>query len=79
MDRVIAKKRWTTKKVLTIAGIAALVILIAGSVYFTSGKSRLNVDTERVTIAEIKKRQFPGIYTGEWSRDADHYHLPGRD
>ncbi len=58
MDRVIAKKRWTTKKVLTIAGIAALIILIAGSVYFTSGKSRLNVDTERVTIAEIKKGNF---------------------
>ena len=58
VDRVIAKKRWTTKKVLTIAGIAALVVLIAGSIYFTSGKSRLNVDTERVTIAEIKKGNF---------------------
>ena len=58
MDRVIAKKKWTTKKVLTIAGIVALAVLIAGSIYFTSGKSRLNVDTERVTIAEIKKGNF---------------------
>ena len=58
MDRVIAKKKWTTKKVLTIAGIAALAVLIAGSIYFTSGKSRLNVDTERITIAEIKKGNF---------------------
>ncbi len=58
MDRVIAKKRWTTKKLLTIGGIVALVALVAGSFYFTSGKSRLNVDTERITISEIKKGTF---------------------
>ena len=61
MDRVIAKKKWTTKKVLTITGIVALAALITGSVYFTSGKSRLNVDTERITIAEIKKGNFQEI------------------
>jgi HlyD family secretion protein len=58
VDRVIAKKKWTSKKILTIAGIAALVVLVAGSFYFTSGKSRLNVDTERITISEIKKGTF---------------------
>ncbi len=58
MDRVIEKKKWTTKKLLTIGGIVALVALIAGSYYFTSGKSRLNVDTERITISEIKKGIF---------------------
>jgi HlyD family secretion protein len=39
-------------------GITALVLLIAGSFYFTSGKSKLNVDTERITISEIKKGNF---------------------
>ncbi|HYC28182.1 MAG TPA: efflux transporter periplasmic adaptor subunit, partial [Chitinophagaceae bacterium] len=58
MDRVIAKKKWTSRKILTIAGIAAIVVLIAGSFYFTSGKSRLNVDTERITISDIKKGTF---------------------
>ncbi|KIC93645.1 efflux RND transporter periplasmic adaptor subunit [Flavihumibacter solisilvae] len=58
MDRVIAKKKWSTKKILTIAGVTALVALLAGSYYFTSGKSRLNVDTERITISEIKKGIF---------------------
>ena len=58
MDRVIAKRKWTTKKILTIAGIVGVVALIAGSFYFTSGKSRLNVDTERITISEIKKGTF---------------------
>ncbi|MBD0278349.1 MAG: HlyD family efflux transporter periplasmic adaptor subunit, partial [Flavisolibacter sp.] len=58
MDRVIVKKRWTTKKILTITGITALVLLIAASIYFTSGKSRLNVDAERITISEVKRGPF---------------------
>ncbi len=58
MDRVIAKKKWSAKRILTIAGIAAIALLIAGSIYFTSGKSRLNVDTERITISEVKKAPF---------------------
>ncbi len=43
---------------MTIGGISALVFLIAGSFYFTSGKSKLNVDTERITISEIKQDKF---------------------
>ncbi len=58
MDRVIAKKKWSAKRILTIAGIAAIALLITGSIYFTSGKSRLNVDTERITISEVKKAPF---------------------
>lgn len=58
MDRVIAKKRWTSKRILTIAGTTGIALLIAGSYYFTSGKSRLNVDTERITISEVKKGPF---------------------
>jgi HlyD family secretion protein len=58
VDRVIAKKRWNTKRVLTIGGITAIVLLITASFYFTSGKSRLNVDTERITISEVKKGPF---------------------
>lgn len=58
MDRVIQKKRWSTKRILTIGGIAALCGLIAASIFFTSGKSRLNVDTERITISTIKNGSF---------------------
>ncbi len=58
MDRVVAKKKWSRKRLMTIGGIAAVILLICASVYFTSGKSRLNVETERITISEIKKGAF---------------------
>ncbi len=61
MDRVIEKKKWSTKRILTIAGIAAVVALIAASYYFTSGNSKLNVDTDRITISNITKGPFQEI------------------
>ncbi|MBS1509474.1 MAG: HlyD family efflux transporter periplasmic adaptor subunit [Bacteroidetes bacterium] len=61
MDRVIEKKKWNTKRLLTIGGIAGIVLLIAGSIYFTSGKSRLNVDLERITISEVKNGVFEDV------------------
>jgi HlyD family secretion protein len=58
VDRVIQKKKWNSKKIMTIAGIAGVVLLILASIIFTSGKSKLNVDTERITISDIKKGPF---------------------
>lgn len=58
MDRKIEKKTWSTKRILTIAGVAAIVLLIAGAIYSTSGKSKLDVDTERLTISTITKGPF---------------------
>ena len=58
MDRVIERKKWTTKRILTICGITALVLLIGSSYYLNSGKSKLNVDTERITISEVKNGPF---------------------
>jgi HlyD family secretion protein len=58
MDRVIEKKIWTVKRLVTVSVIAGITLLIFGSWYFTSGKSKLNVDTERITISEIKKGAF---------------------
>ena len=58
MDRVIPKKRWNRKRIIMVAGIVLLTSLIVLSFYFTSGKSRLNVNTERITISEIRKGPF---------------------
>jgi len=41
-----------------IAGITALVILIFASFYLTSGNSKLNVETDRITISEVKEGPF---------------------
>lgn len=58
MDRVIEKKRWNKKKTFTLVGLTALVLLIGGSIYYTSGKSKLNVEAERITVSEVKKGAF---------------------
>ncbi len=58
MDRVIQKKTWTTKRIITISVITAIVLLIASSYYFTRGGNKLDVDTERITISEVKKGIF---------------------
>ncbi|MBK8608882.1 MAG: HlyD family efflux transporter periplasmic adaptor subunit [Chitinophagaceae bacterium] len=58
MDRVIVRKGWSKKRIMLVAGIVALVALIFASWYFTSGKSKLNVNTDRITISEIKQGTF---------------------
>ncbi len=58
MDRAIPKKKWTTKKVMTIALVTVVISLIGGSVYYASGGSKLNVDAERITISEVKTGAF---------------------
>ena len=58
MDRVIEKKKWGTKRLLSIGGVVALVLLISLSFYTATGKSKLNVNTERLTISEVKKGAF---------------------
>jgi len=58
MDRVIEKKFWNKKRILIIGGTVALLALIGSSVYFSSGKSKLNVVTDRITISEIKQGPF---------------------
>ncbi|ERJ60763.1 efflux RND transporter periplasmic adaptor subunit [Sphingobacterium paucimobilis] len=58
MDRPIQQKKWNTKRILTLIGITAIVALIGGSYYFSSGNSRLNVDKDRISIVEVKEGVF---------------------
>lgn len=58
VDTIIEKKTWNTKRLLTIGGITALVLLIAFVIYSTSGKSKLDVDPERLTISTITRGPF---------------------
>jgi HlyD family secretion protein len=58
VDRKIEKSRWNTKRLLTIGGATVLVVFIVFVVISTSGKSKLDVDTERLTISTITKGPF---------------------
>lgn len=58
VDRVIEKKKWTVKKIITLTGALAIIALITASYYFTSGKSSLNVEVERITVSEVSKGTF---------------------
>jgi HlyD family secretion protein len=58
VDRKIEKKTWNNKRILTIAAVTALILLVGAVIYGTSGKSKLDVDTERITISTITKGPF---------------------
>jgi HlyD family secretion protein len=58
MDRVIEKKKWTKKRIMLIAGGVSFVVLLVFLIFSTFGKSRLNVDSERMTIAEARLSNF---------------------
>jgi len=58
MDRPLEKKKWNSKRIMTVVGIAGIVGLIGASFYFTSGKSKLNVEADRISIVEIKNGNF---------------------
>ncbi len=58
MDRPIAQKKWSTKRILTLVGITSIIGLIGASYYFTAGNSRLNVESDRISIVEVKNGPF---------------------
>lgn len=58
MDRKIEKKTWNSKRILTIVGVTGVALFLGGLIYKTSGKSKLDVDTERITISTITKGPF---------------------
>lgn len=58
MDRKIKKKTWTAKK---IAGIGAGILLIAFIFYqilYADNRSKLNVSTDKITIATVAEGDF---------------------
>jgi len=58
MDRPIEKKKWTKKRILLLAGGFLFATLLVFIIFSTSGSSKLNVDSERMTIAETRIAAF---------------------
>jgi len=58
MDRVIEKKKWTTRKVVTIVSIAALVLFVFYLIVLRDKSSKLYVNRNQITIATVKQDNF---------------------
>lgn len=58
MDRVIEKKKWTTKKILNIAAISVFAIFILYLLFFRDKRSKLYVDRAQITIASVLESKF---------------------
>ncbi|WP_345004042.1 efflux RND transporter periplasmic adaptor subunit [Snuella lapsa] len=58
MDVPLEKKRFNKSKITMMIGAALLILLIVFVVIATSGKSRLNVDMERISISEVASGVF---------------------
>jgi HlyD family secretion protein len=58
VDRILEKKKWSTKRILTILGVLAILTLIGASYYYTKGPSKLSVDLDRIQISTITKGPF---------------------
>ncbi|MFI2741632.1 efflux RND transporter periplasmic adaptor subunit [Zhouia sp. PK063] len=58
MDIPIEKKKFSTSTILKIVGAIALVALIVFVWSSTGGNSKLNVDTERITVSTVTKGNF---------------------
>ena len=58
MDILLEKKRFTTKKILFIAGITLLVALIIFVIISSMGGSKLNVEKERISINSVENGVF---------------------
>ncbi|MDZ7742370.1 MAG: HlyD family efflux transporter periplasmic adaptor subunit [Bacteroidota bacterium] len=58
MDRIIEKKKWTSKKILTIAAISVFVFFIIYLLFFRDKSSRLYVNKNQLTIVDVKHDKF---------------------
>lgn len=58
MDRKIEKKNWPLKKIITLALGGSLILIIIYSFIFGDSSSRLNVNTERITITTVQRGVF---------------------
>lgn len=58
MDRVIKKKKWTLKKILSILAILAFVFFLVYLIFLRDKSSKLYVDKNQLTVAEVLMDKF---------------------
>jgi len=63
MDRIIEKKKWTTKKIVWISVGSIFVFLILYNLIWGDHTSKFNVQKERISIEEVKEDYFQDYIT----------------
>ena len=58
MDRIIVKKRWTKRRIITLAVIGVFKAFIIFVIVNSRGGSKLNVESERMIIGTVKRASF---------------------
>jgi len=58
MDRKIEKKFWNKNRIIMVSGGSVLIVFFIYSFLFADNRSKLNVEVERITIAEVQKGSF---------------------
>ena len=58
MDKIIKKKKWTTKKIASIAAIALFAFLIVHILFLRDKSSRLYVEKEQLTVTKVVLDKF---------------------
>ncbi len=58
MDRVIQKKKWPPKKIAAVSASGVFLCFILYSFMFGDNSSKLNVETEKITISDVTRGPF---------------------
>jgi HlyD family secretion protein len=58
MDKAIEKKKWTTNRILSIAGISLFLIFLVYLLFIRDRRSKLYVDKAQITISSVQSDKF---------------------
>ncbi len=58
MDKIITKKKWPPRRIITYSLIGLFVLLIGYLLVFQSNRSTLNVEKEKLTISTVQRGPF---------------------
>lgn len=58
MDKIIEKKKWTTKRILTIGAVAVFAFFLIFLIFIRDKRSKLFVTRDQVTVARVMEDKF---------------------
>ena len=58
MDRILEKKKWPPKKIITFSVIGLIVVFVIYNFIFGDKSLKLNVDVNKITISVLTKGPF---------------------